>query len=99
MCITPSAHAVLGPPQLHGVEPALLRPMMNSDTFLHVSAFLSTFSIRRSGMSHRSATNTYKLKETQCHQKATAMAAAYRTGDSLPFQSPPTALLRIESGP
>jgi hypothetical protein len=59
----------------------------------------SMFSIRRSGMSHRSAANTYRLKETHCHQKATGMATAYRIGDSLPFQSPPTAFLRIESGP
>lgn len=50
-------------------------------------------------MSHRSATNTYRIKETHCHRKATAMATAYRTGDSLPFQSTPTAFLRIESGP
>src|SRR5258705_9856659 len=57
------------------------------------------FSIRRSGMSHRRATNTYRLNETHCHLKATRMATAYRTGDSLPFQSPRTAFLRIESGP
>src|SRR4029450_2220964 len=64
-----------------------------------VSALLSTFSIRRSGMSHSSATTTYRPKEIQCHQKAKGMAAAYSIGDSLPFQSPPIAFLSMESGP
>src|SRR5215467_16088004 len=65
----------------------------------YVSALLRTFSIRRSGMSHSSAPTTYRPKESHCHQKATGMAAAYSSGDSLPFQSPPIAFLSMESGP
>jgi hypothetical protein len=34
-----------------------------------------------------------------CRQKAKRIAAAYSTSDSLPFQLPPIALLRMESGP
>ena len=64
-----------------------------------VSALLRTFSIRRSGMSHSSAPTTYRPKEIHGHQKATGMAAAYSSGDSLPFQSPPIAFLSMESGP
>src|SRR5262245_50897637 len=64
-----------------------------------VSSLLSTVSIRRSGISHSSAPNTYRPKEIHCHQKANGMAAAYSTADSLPFQSPAIAFLRIESGP
>src|SRR6185369_1121442 len=63
------------------------------------AASLRTRSIRRSGMSHISATTTYTPKEIHCRQKARGMAMAYNTGDSFPFQSPPTALLTIESGP
>jgi hypothetical protein len=58
----------------------------------YVSAFLSSmFSIRRSGMSHSRAANTYRPKEIHCHQKAKGMAAAYSTCGQLAF---PIALLQ-----
>src|SRR4029453_18174652 len=85
-------------PQMSHVETGQNRLTVGSN-FCYGSVLLSTFSIRRSGMSHSSAPIIYRPKEIHCHQKAKGMAAAYSTGDSLPFQSPPMAFLRIESGP
>lgn len=56
-------------------------------------------SMRRSGISHISATRMYRPKDAHCHQKARGMARAYRIGDNLPFQSLPMACLSSESGP
>ena len=52
--------------------------------------------MRRSGTSHSMAAERRSPWASQGDQKVSAMATTYRTGESLPFQSLPTALLEHE---
>jgi hypothetical protein len=55
--------------------------------------------MRRSGMSQISAAATKIPSEIHGESKVATIAAIYSKSESLPFQSRPTALFKIESGP
>ena len=57
------------------------------------------FSMRRSGMSHITATRTYSIQANHEFTKASGIATAYNTIDILPLKSRPTAIANVESLP
>lgn len=58
-----------------------------------------TVSMRRSGISQISATATKIAWAIHGATRVARIARTYKTGDSLPFQSRPTAFFKIDSGP
>src|SRR5262249_52799663 len=59
----------------------------------------SAFSIRRSGMSHMTATIMNARPASDGRTNASGMAAAYSTSDTIPLESSPTAVTIVDSRP
>ncbi|MEH2433567.1 MAG: hypothetical protein V7K25_04840 [Nostoc sp.] len=55
--------------------------------------------MRRSGMSHITATRTYTIQASHEFTKASGIATAYNTTDIFPLKSRPTAIANVESLP